>query len=272
MSAAIGNPHRPLSDLTIAEAVFLAPERFRLGSLITWIGRFERLADPLAGGDFDRALVRIRHRQDRRPPVHDVDNLVRGADGRWDLFTGMLNLVGATGVLAYSAQEPYAAEGPAREAADRLLHRLVAEWYDIRLDDKDAADLSADCPSWQRSPLGMSLSLRARFGVPIQIEPCLAAWYSSDDTQSRLFTRQCRGRVIVGPLVPAVLPSFLPDGAHARETARTLRELGGSRDVWRLCVLAPRSAFPEPRWDDPPARPRAAVIGGDLAAMEFDCQ
>lgn len=264
MPTAVWDPRRPVTS--IADVMVQEPWRFRLGPLIRWLGRIEGVADPLAGGDFDRAVVRVRHRQDRRPPVHDVDDLRRAPDGRWDLWTGAWNVIGTTGVLAYREQAELGPAGPVRDGTDRLLHLLVASWYD---DWRDEGEPSLDFHPWECSPQGLAIALRNQFGVPVQVEPCVIAGTASAVGSGRFLTRQEVARVLIGPVAPDRLVSFLPGGDAAAEISRWLRQ---RREYisWRLCIVSPIDAFHATSWDAPSSLARVAMLGGGLGALEFD--
>lgn len=217
----------PNLQTTITDSLFRVPCPFQLGQAIYWLSRMKpQEDDPLASGDFDRAVIRLRNRKDEwlRPPVSDVDAITPREGGvGWDVFTGALNLVGTTGALPYELQAALLLQDDRvkwRGRIDRLVHRMLSRWYNTWILEKHFEELEwlwpsppwkvADVPllgllptsrEWHpayRSASGLALLVESHYGAQTSIIPCQGEWSKTPDGLKVQYTRQFRATLILG--------------------------------------------------------------------------
>src|SRR5689334_22448307 len=94
----------PLWTSPMREAVVALgrePRQLQLGPTIRHLGRLLGTDDPLAGGDWDRAAVRVRQSAELTPYLGEVIRVELAEGGAVEVHTPVLNWVGTNGVLPY---------------------------------------------------------------------------------------------------------------------------------------------------------------------------
>lgn len=194
-----------------------------LGTTLRLLGQQCGTDDPLAGGDPDRAPIRVRAYYGGDLPVGEVAEVRRADDRRFEVVTWFLNPVGAFGAMAPNVQrellhDPVA--GTLRDALDRVTHRLVALWYEsFRGAEPDYADSVASPMSvtaedvMSPSSGGLRAALARELSLRVRVDDCIGRWAVVPMPSGRngvRFDPAYGCRIVVGPVPAEALREFAP--------------------------------------------------------------
>lgn len=245
-----------LKPATVLDLLLTSPQRFGLGHAIRLLGLAKGTDDPLAGGDWDRAVVRICHRLAPKVALHEVDNvrLVEGGrqgDVWYELTTPVLNVVGVTGVTAPDLWRVCSEKELTPLHA--VTHRLVAIWYESWRQKWSTSRPSCLAPPYAshgRSAAGLEAYLARTFRLPTHVQEAVPGWTPLVDAHGRLRSlrqdpaRACR--LILGPLGRTTFECLLPGKSLLGELLTRARAYAGPRPRFQveliLCARDVRAA------------------------------
>lgn len=223
MSTATRNPYRPVTQ-SLRAAVTEEPQRFELFALIDALASIEKTDDPLGGGDIGQAVVRLRNRRDPTPSVVQVDRARRAADGRWDVYTGLMNLVGPNGSLDLSDGTSILRNEPIMTQIDCTVHLRLSRYYasyraaQARPETKPPRHLLC-------SAMGLQTWIAHRFGIRAEIIPCRGEWSEIGAARRLRYTRMRRAQLVLGPMAERYAIGLLPGAERLHELVRLLAEV-----------------------------------------------
>jgi predicted component of type VI protein secretion system len=216
--------------VTVPARVEAVPCPFGLGEVITELGRRCGAANPLGTGHED-AAVRLRCARTFAAGGPPVERVVRAIDGRWDLYTRVMNLGGAGGTLPDAldrlAFDPAGADPALLAALDRWTHAAVSAWFRVWAAHPAVARARPDRPEVVRSLFARPRTFARLARVvgwfvdaPAAVVPCTGSWTirRGHGDPRPTFTRLGRCRLVIGP---AAYETF----ARLREAGTELREL-----------------------------------------------
>jgi predicted component of type VI protein secretion system len=223
--------------VTSLDLLLEEPNRFQLGPAIRLLGMAADTADPLAGGNWDIATVRVRHRLNPTIALHEVERVKRAADGTFDLTTPVLNVVGVTGVLPADVWRTVPVEQ--LDEFHRLTHQLVATWYAKWIDQPRSTDRFVAAFARPRSAAGLESLLAAAFALPVQVREACGGWAQTrDEAGSWAVTfdaaRWCE--LHFGPVNRVTFEAIMPGGALLRKVLGLARRYAGPVPRFRVLV------------------------------------
>ena len=232
------------------------PTCYQLGPTIRLLGMTSSSIDPLGGGDWDAAMVRIRHHDNPSIALHEVQKVHRLSDQSFELFTPVLNVTGVTGLVPDWRRQTK----EDLNAFDRITHRLIADWYETWRSEANSEPCAFHRP---RSAAGLEAMLASALRLPICIKESIRGWTTCVDEFGRQHfavdpSNYCE--LTLGPVRRKEFDQLMPGAPLLKELYRLARKYSGPVVRFRINVILQQEDVETARRDID-RYDRGAVIG-----------